>query len=350
MGGQSYLQGTVQVCMGGLWGTICGNNWGTTEGQVVCRELGFSTNGMSKSLRNTLFFIIILLCFIGVQVYYYAHFGQGGGPIHFNNFGCIGSESSLFNCTHSTTNNCGHYQDAGVTCSAGNTSWSYCTVLIIALHTATFIELCTSDGSIRLVGGMYDYEGRVEICTNGGWSTVCDDFWGSVDAQVVCNQLGYSTEGANVYVYNKLFMFFLQFSGALAFSTAYFGQGIGTVLFDNVHCNGSELALLNCIHHNQSNCAHSADAGVRCQGLQLIFGTFFTLLTHIVTNATTCLEGDLRLVNGQSQFEGRVEICLNNVWGTVCDDSWYSSDARVVCRQLGYGTESILENFVYRND
>ena len=57
-------------------------------------------------------------------------------------------------------------------------------------------ELCTSDGSSRLVGGMYNYEGRVEICTNGGWSTVCDDYWGSVDAQVICNQLGYSTEGA----------------------------------------------------------------------------------------------------------------------------------------------------------
>ena len=48
--------------------------------------------------------------------------------------------------------------------------------------------------------------------------------------------------------------------------------------------------------------------------------------------------GDVRLVNGSNEREGRVEVCIGRVWRTMCDYYYYwsYSFARVVCRQLGF--------------
>ena len=52
--------------------------------------------------------------------------------------------------------------------------------------------------------------------------------------------------------------------------------------------------------------------------------------------ATGCLQNAIRLRAGARRYEGRVEFCNNNVWGTVCDDLWGAPDAQVACRQLGH--------------
>ena len=62
---------------------------------------------------------------------------------------------------------------------------------------------------------------------------------------------------------------------------------------------------------------------------------------------TDCTEGDIRLVNGPTNFEGRVEVCHNNKWGTVCDNSWSANDGIVACRQLGVSYVSVVTNAYY---
>ena len=51
---------------------------------------------------------------------------------------------------------------------------------------------------------------------------------------------------------------------------------------------------------------------------------------------SACNTGDVRLTGGVNEYEGRVEICMSGVWGSVCDSGWDDADAYAVCRQLQY--------------
>jgi len=64
--------------------------------------------------------------------------------------------------------------------------------------------------------------------------------------------------------------------------------------------------------------------------------------TELSTANGNCTDGTLRLAGGTNSWEGRVEICINNAWGTVCDNSFGTPEAQVVCAQLEFSRTSKL--------
>eukprot|EP00731_Ephydatia_muelleri_P030563 Em0022g77a len=164
-------------------------------------------------------------------------------------------------------------------------------------------------GAVRLADGDGPNEGRVELCIRGKWGSVCDDYWDNAAAKVVCRQLGF------------------QHQEALALSNAAYGVGSLGVVLGKVRCDGGETSILGCRldELGHSDCSPNEAAGLVCRA-----------------NATVCKDGDVRLLGGRSTNEGRVEVCVGNLYGAVCDQSWSNADAAVVCSQLGFSRRGAI--------
>ncbi|XP_072021383.1 uncharacterized protein [Amphiura filiformis] len=356
-------QGIVQVFYEGEFGTICNNDWDFADAFVVCKSLGF----------------------LGVENHA-ANLGEGTGDVLLDAVECSGTEEGVVNCTNSgwNTNKCDHSQDVAVVCreephevrlvngqteSQGRVevnhdgkwgticddSWSiedadvickqlgYENGALAALGAATWGQgeeeiildevKCTGEESaisgclhsgfgehncehsedagvicddgqplvdVRLVGGGAAHEGRVELNIVDEWGTVCDDKWNILSANVICRMLGFP-------------------GAAKAPGQAAFGEGTGPILLDETTCTGSEESIDDCEHSpwTTNNCKHSEDAGVVC----------------FLENEAPV---SVRLVDGASASEGRVELLYKDEWGTICDDSWDLNDANVICNSLGY--------------
>ncbi|XP_063109391.1 soluble scavenger receptor cysteine-rich domain-containing protein SSC5D isoform X2 [Cavia porcellus] len=310
--GPHRCAGRLEVWHGGRWGSVCDDGWDLRDAAVACRELG---------------------CGGALAAPGGARFGPGSGPVWMDDVGCGGGEQALRDCPRSPwgRSNCDHTEDAGLVCTG-------------------------PAPKLRLADGPHGCAGRLEVWHGGRWGSVCDDAWDLRDAAVACRELGCGAALA-------------------APGGAFFGEGSGPIILDDLRCLGNETALRFCPARpwGQHDCHHREDAGAVCDGMPLGYVAHTTpavdsnssaslkaapgSLSSTVSQAPGVAGGlpplavptapwesgpdagspQLRLVAGPSRCSGRLEVWHNGRWGTVCDDSWDMRDAAVVCRELGCG-------------
>ena len=211
-------------------------------------------------------------------------FGGGGGSPVMDDVQCTGSETSLAQCPFAgwEREDCSGVEAVGIRCMPG-------------------------EGDIRLVDGPHGMEGRLQIYQGGAWGEVCDDYF---DGNYM-DYLGYSTDTVCQQ---------MGYWGGIFLST--YDAPSGTFVLDDVNCTGTERRIADCPHRpfGMENCSAIEGAGFRC-------------LPYI--------DDDVRLVDGASRNNGRIEILHNTVWGTICDDgilfgSGSDNFSAVACDQLGY--------------
>lgn len=131
-------------------------------------------------------------------------------------------------------------------------------------------------------------------------------------------------------------------SVAIPYSSTRYGQGTGPISANALFCSGDEMNITQCTFFNSFFFVdHFYDAGVRCfDGQYLLYidhrilyypVTFFISLDDEVNSTVGCKLGSVRLVGSNSTSEGRVEVCIDGQWGTVCANFFNSAVANTIC-------------------
>ena len=129
------------------------------------------------------------------------------------------------------------------------------------------------------------------------------------------------------------------------------------LVISTLHCFGSEQYLANCTHYNVDSTPRR-DVGIQCfrdDGNELcisficMISVFSQTGSHIIIMfccvVGNCSLGDIRLSNGSN---GRMEVCVNGTWGSVCGTNrWTQYETIVVCRQLGYPEAGTIHQYIH---
>ena len=118
-----------------------------------------------------------------------------------------------------------------------------------------------------------------------------------------------------------MFYIVFDFLGAVRVSE-FFSDNTLSGIQSSISC-GSSTRIIDCLATTDSQCPSSSlDVGVVCAPLS-------------TDTDPNCDDGDVRLRDGETVLEGRVEVCVNHAWGSVCSQGFTEAEAEVVCSQIG---------------
>lgn len=204
-------------------------------------------------------------------------------------------------------------------------------VIIILLLLAPSATISQKDGDVKLINGPTSYQGTVAVYYKNAWGTICDHRWILNYASVICRQLGHVR-------------------AERALHSAYYGQGPGRILVDQIRCPYGTSHILECTPKMKDwgihDCTHLEDAGVDClrktprrkpisMPLQLRCPDF--MQSGSCRNCSSRIQPTC--VN-QTLVEGVVFAQYNNIWRPVSGEGFGEEEAKVVCSELGYTLSS----------